>query len=749
MSLDHRKGLVSVAVPIRDRLYNAFPPVLLVLAAAWWVFGYMGARIGSGIPSFDIYASSYPNIVYALRSLREGHGFFWDPFQNCGQPFPPATAVSFFYPLNLVFVVFDVDRGIMAIAFFHLVLAGLGTYLLGMEIGLTRPAALCGAIGFQLGNHLPRLAGWHPICILGSLVWLPWALLWCERALRTPTLRAGLWLGIVLSLSLLAAFPQNTVFIYQMLLLRILWEAIVRGPRQVGSAAGVLALGLLLPPVLGAVQLLPAAEFAAGSVRGHQLQRTEIAPGELFLDWSGFRKGLATHDSFLSPGSIVFAALSPFALVTRRMRRQALFYAVVVTLFVVLAIDGPALRLYLHLPLARTFRMPSRFLWVAGFGGSMLVGLGAQGFLDAPAGARRRLFLLVLLGAGAGALWLLAGTWPPQSEAWTVAVLALLAVIGMLPARPVALGRITVVGLVLVVASATLATSQLPWLTYDRGAVLLAGDAPVLEALRARMTLQDRFYAVAKNFRWGLTPKIASVARVPSTTDYEAQASRRFADLEVELCLDRPMENLNDYLYRPTRMPRNRRILDLLAARYLVIDPKAEPLTPELVSSLRAVTTIGDVTLYENPGAFPRAFYVPTATVEPDPSRQLQLLAGSNLDLRRTVVLETPPPAGSGGPPDATGTVTIEGDDAEQVRLRVRAASSGFLVLTDQDYPGWSVTVNGGPAPVLAANHAFRAVPVPAGESAVVWTYRPLTLWSSAALSLTVLGIVVAVLVTV
>src|SRR5262249_61284599 len=103
------RAIVSAGVPIRGRLWNALPPVLLVLAAAWWVFGYMAHRIGSAIPSSDIYASSYPNIVYALRSLREGHGFFWDPFQNCGQPFPSATAVSAFYPLNLVFVVLDVD----------------------------------------------------------------------------------------------------------------------------------------------------------------------------------------------------------------------------------------------------------------------------------------------------------------------------------------------------------------------------------------------------------------------------------------------------------------------------------------------------------------------------------------------------------------------------------------------------------------------------------------------------------------
>src|SRR5262249_35242227 len=218
-----------------------------------------------------------------------------------------------------------------------------------------------------------------------------------------------------------------------LLLLRILWDAIVRGPREVGSASGVLALGLLLPPILGAVQLLPAAEFAAASVRARQLQLAEIAPAGTLLDWSAFRKGLATHNYFLSQGSIVFAALAPLALVTRTMRRQALFYAVVVTLFVMLAIDGPALRLYLRLPLARTFRMPSRFIWVAGFAGSMLIALGVQPLLDAPARAQGRLLLLVLLGVGAGTLWLLAGTWPPRPEVWTVAAVALLAVLGTLP----------------------------------------------------------------------------------------------------------------------------------------------------------------------------------------------------------------------------------------------------------------------------------------------------------------------------
>src|SRR5262249_13240939 len=254
----------SMSRHVRDSL----PAVLLVLAAGWWVFGHTATRGNAGIRSYDIYASSYPNIVYALRSLREGHGFLWNPLPNCRQPFPPATALSAFYPLNLVFLVLDVDHGVRAIAFLHLVLAGLGIYRLCRELGLGRPAAFSGAISLELGSHLCWLAGWHPIPILGSFVWLPWALLWCERALRAPTRRAGLWLGLVLALSLLAAFPQNTMFIYQLLALRIAWEAVTVDTRPVVRASGMLALGLLLPVELAAAQLIPGSEFAARSLPG-------------------------------------------------------------------------------------------------------------------------------------------------------------------------------------------------------------------------------------------------------------------------------------------------------------------------------------------------------------------------------------------------------------------------------------------------------------------------------------------------
>jgi Bacterial membrane protein YfhO len=730
---------------VRDRLPGLPFPVLLVLAAGWWVFAYMARPRGRpAIASCDIYASSYPNIVYALHSLREGYGLLWNPLQNCGQPFPPATALSAFYPLHLVFLLADVDRGVLVIAFLHLVLAALGAYLLCREIGLGRPAAFCGAISLELGNHLCWLAGWHPIPILGSLVWLPWALLWCERILRTPTRRAGCWLAIVLALSLLAAFPQNTLFIYQLLALRIAWEAVTVGTRPVARAAGVLALGLLLPLALAAAQLIPGFEFAVRSLRATGLQLIEIGSGNPLFGWAEFRKAVAARFYQFWPGSIAFAALAPLGLAARATRRQAGFHALVVAVSLVLAIDGPVLRASLHLPLGRMFRFPDRRLWIAAFGAAMLTALGAQALARGPAGWKPGRALLVLTGAAV--LWAAGGTGPPLAELWTVAGLAVLAAVP--PRRPTAGTGVSGAGLAVaaVVATFTLSSSRHILFTYVNGAALLAADAPAFELLRGRMTPQDRFYAVAPALRFGLTYKLASMTGLPSIADYEAQTSRRFAELEVLMRLDRPMANSNDYNLRFTMAPRNRHIFDLLAARYLLVDPQGERLPADLRASLREVATAGDVVLYENPQAFPRTFYVPRAVTEADPVRRLAMIAGGQPDLHRTVILSAPPAAGAvGGPPGATGEVRIESDRAERVQLGVRAEAPGFVVLTDQDYPGWSVTVNGEPAPVLPANHAFRAVPVPAGESTVVWTYRPWSVWIGIGISLaTLIGVAVA-----
>jgi hypothetical protein len=78
------------------------------------------------------------------------------------------------------------------------------------------------------------------------------------------------------------------------------------------------------------------------------------------------------------------------------------------------------------------------------------------------------------------------------------------------------------------------------------------------------------------------------------------------------------------------------------------------------------------------------------------------------------------PPAGALGERAA-----IVADEAERVVVRAEVAAPALLVLLDTWYPGWTATIDGVPAPILRADHAFRGVPLEPGVHEVVFTYAP------------------------
>lgn len=63
--------------------------------------------------------------------------------------------------------------------------------------------------------------------------------------------------------------------------------------------------------------------------------------------------------------------------------------------------------------------------------------------------------------------------------------------------------------------------------------------------------------------------------------------------------------------------------------------------------------------------------------------------------------------------------------------LQVQSPADAYLILKDAYYPGWQATLNGEPVPIFRANVMFRAVPVPAGASTLVFSFAP-HLWQAA-----------------
>jgi hypothetical protein len=189
-------------------------------------------------------------------------------------------------------------------------------------------------------------------------------------------------------------------------------------------------------------------------------------------------------------------------------------------------------------------------------------------------------------------------------------------------------------------------------------------------------------------------------------------------------------------------------LLDLLNLRYLLVPadaPERSDLAP-LLANLPTVYADAHVRILENPEALPRAWLVHEAT-QVAPGEALPLLADGAVDPRQSVLLETVPPA-LAAPADPTAEAArVVAQEPDRLELQVTAEAPALLVLSEVWDPGWRATVSGVPTPVLLANHALRALPIPPGQHAVVLTYAPPLLHLGLAISgATLVGLVAAAL---
>ena len=104
----------------------------------------------------------------------------------------------------------------------------------------------------------------------------------------------------------------------------------------------------------------------------------------------------------------------------------------------------------------------------------------------------------------------------------------------------------------------------------------------------------------------------------------------------------------------------------------------------------------GDVKIYENLNVLPRAFLAP--------NNQLPI---TNNTIGNAAVLKY---------------------EAEHVIVQTTTDTPGYLILTDEDYPGWLATVDGQPAEITKAYGLFRAVSIPAGTHTVEFRFEPASL---------------------
>jgi hypothetical protein len=202
-----------------------------------------------------------------------------------------------------------------------------------------------------------------------------------------------------------------------------------------------------------------------------------------------------------------------------------------------------------------------------------------------------------------------------------------------------------------------------------------------------------------------------------------------------------PQDRLSHVVFDETVSP----YFDLLNVRYLLThESAAAPLNYELILKAEGVA------LYENRNAMPRAFFVKTLFYTESSNETLKNLLDSGVDLKVTAYTEKAMLSGYSNFDSYSITkarAQIIGDQRNRVVIETENDGEGLLVLSDNYYPGWQVTIDNQASEILRVNHTMRAVRVPAGSHMVSFSFAPKTFTMSIYLSLAALVIVLAVLI--
>jgi hypothetical protein len=188
-------------------------------------------------------------------------------------------------------------------------------------------------------------------------------------------------------------------------------------------------------------------------------------------------------------------------------------------------------------------------------------------------------------------------------------------------------------------------------------------------------------------------------------------------------------------------------VLRLLGVHYALLSAADDTPPPPLAALDLWTTPFPGARLYRIHDPLPRAYVAQNITPVSNGADLAAAFAGDLLDGRRALVSDSTlrlPPSTA-----LRGSCNLDQFRSHELRATCSSAGPGLAVFVEQWAPGWRATVDGVDAPVVRANFACRAVPIPAGTHQVVLRYVPPGLAAGLTLSMgSALALIVSLLLT-
>lgn len=677
---------------------------------------------GEHFLGWDIVYQAWPNLTYLSRALSEFSLPLWNPYEKGGYAFIADPESALLYPVSWALCVldraFELGPQIMLVqVLVHIAIAAAGTWMYLQRLGLPTAARWFGASAFVLSACLFRF---KDQTVLGTVAWLPWMLLAAHHALRKPSWRSGLVLGLAIGLDVLAGYPPNafrnllvlgSVGVFD--LVEQLRAHTSRGlylrrlVRSVLLAAGT-SVALAAPVLVAVSHVYPDSKRST-------LTRAQLlaSPVDISDALSLFAPALQRHTPLLYVGLIPL--LLAIVALGRPSGRRWLWAGLAVS-FLLLSCGSNAFLLPAlldGLPIFRAWRIPEQYLYVFSF---FVALLAARGLADALTASRQRL----RSARAAGTI---------SASFMTVVCISALVVTRLAPRPDSALVELAHSGVFLLflalICVAGLLSANPKLRTYAAWAALpiLLLDAalqvePVHKIVQRRPDLSRDAELLALP---GV--KDGGLARIAESYYFPYRVGARLGVREI---FGRRTALTSNRFEKYVELASHR--YDMLAAanvryyagvRWREIKDQGGDRVQKVGSQVVELTK-----------RVPFAFWHGAPQIVADKDQALQALQRSgaagvaivelgDLSLEERQALRPPSPSGRLVP------ARVERFSRHAVRLAVEAPSDGVLIINERFAPGWRATIDGTPARVFRANYLFRGVRLPKGAHKVELVYRP------------------------
>lgn len=712
---------------------------------AYPILGYQPGAVPSKNQGADVIRHIFPWKYFTVESLKKGETPFWNPHNFSGNPLMANFQSGFFYPLNIIFLVFPFLSAWTIYIMLIPILASLFMYLFLRELLLSKITSVFGGLVFAFSSYM---VVWMEYGNIGhTFLWLSLALYFTERFCKKPKFRTLIFLTLTLTASLLAGYIQSYFYATIVVFVYFVWKSFVKNGIEARKLL-IFSFSLIFPILFSLFQILPTLDLFSESTRSNysisRIQHllnpwwytiTAVIPNFFGHPASNNHWFYGTYIERVSYIGVIPFILFVYALFNFRKRIEIAIFGTIALLTFILVTDLVITKYFFKIPFPLiSTTVPTRMLGLFQFSAVVLSAIGFE-YLIKNFKKKTLYMSIIFVSLIVAASWIFVFT-ANQFIRIDPINLSIAKKNLIIPTTLVALFTISlyfnkksrlVIWVILIITVLDL-LYFFNRITPFSPKEFVYPQTPVIEYLKETGGL-NRFWGYGSGY---VESDFQTYDGTFSPEGVDPLHIKRYTRLlesskdgSLSNDLPRPDANLAPG-YGKTNLRENQyrqRLLNLLGVKYVLnksgsSDPDNETFSP---GTYDLKYHDGFYQAYENKESLPRFFLAGNYVVENDEQRMLDKIYDSSFDLKKILILEEEPGLSLGE--DLESSLRVKSYENNNVSFLTSSKTNTLLFMSDTYFPSWKAKIDGKESKIYRAHYAFRAVPVAKGDHTVEFYY--------------------------